>query len=86
MKTVAHNEVIFELTRQSNVLFASFRINFCHQSEVKGLIMPLSSEKPSYVQKFKSNRLNKGNWRPHTLETDTPTYDPKAFGAETVIH
>lgn len=34
----------------------------------------------------KSNRLNKGHWGPQNLETDRPTYNLKAYGAETVIN
>lgn len=55
-----------QLTHQSNVVFATFRIHFSYQSRVKGLIMPLLSQKPSYVHQFKSNRLNKENWGPHS--------------------
>lgn len=44
--------------------------------------MPLLSQNPSYVQQFKSNRLNKGSWGPHTPETDRLMFNPKAFGPQ----
>lgn len=59
-----------QLTCQSNVAFPTFWINSSNQSRVKGLFMPLLSQKPSYVQQFVSNRRNKGNLKLHTLESD----------------
>lgn len=60
---------------------SSINLSIKCSSTCFGLISPISLRwkvllchyflrKPSYVQQFKSNKLNKGNLRPHTLESD----------------